>query len=134
MPAPEVMTLARTWFRYAEEDLAAAEHIAGEADVQPRHACWLAQQAAEKALKTALVVEQTDFPRSHDLEQLQVLIPDSWAVHTLDLDLATLSRWATDARYPGAAEATRDNALRAVAIARDVVASVRADLRTKGVA
>lgn len=44
----------------------------------PRHVCWLAQQATEKALKAILVFLQIDFPRRHDLDALRNLIPDGW--------------------------------------------------------
>jgi hypothetical protein len=37
------------WLRYAREDLVAAEALVGQRTVAPRHVCWLAQQAAEKA-------------------------------------------------------------------------------------
>lgn len=53
-----------TWLRYAEEDLATAEAIVGSrlAGVL-RQACFLAQQAAEKALKSVLVGSGIDFPK-----------------------------------------------------------------------
>lgn len=53
---------ARRWLRYAQEDLVAAEAMVGQPKMAPRHACWLAQQAAEKALKAVLVFLQIDFP------------------------------------------------------------------------
>ena len=40
----------------------------------PRHACWLSQQAAEKALKAALVLERVEFPFTHDLDALRNLL------------------------------------------------------------
>ena len=46
------------------------------ASIVPRHVCWLAQQAAEKAIKAVLVFLQIDFPRSHDLDALRNLAPD----------------------------------------------------------
>ena len=52
----------RRWLQYAEEDLWAAERMLHQEDALPRHICWLAQQAAEKTLKAALVFVQVEFP------------------------------------------------------------------------
>jgi HEPN domain-containing protein len=43
------------WLRFAREDLAASERLTVEDDTVPRIAGYLAQQAAEKALKAVLV-------------------------------------------------------------------------------
>ncbi|MGH2353766.1 MAG: HEPN domain-containing protein [Chloroflexota bacterium] len=56
------------WLRYAREDLVAAQLLVTLSQATPREACWLAQQAAEKALKAGLVFLQTDFPKSHNLK------------------------------------------------------------------
>ena len=58
----------RRWLRYAQEDLLAAEAMLAATRARPRHVCWLAQQAAEKAIKAVLVFLQIDFPRTHDLD------------------------------------------------------------------
>jgi HEPN domain-containing protein len=93
---PEHVEAALTWLRYADEDLALAEQA-----LVPRLACSLAQQAAEKALKAALVVRATDFPRTHDLVRLRRLLPASSPAAGEAPDLGTLSQLATEARYPG---------------------------------
>ena len=49
------------WLRYATGDLDAAKRLPG--NEPSRHACRLSRQAAEKALKGALVLEET--LRSH---------------------------------------------------------------------
>ena len=53
----------RRWLCYAQENLGAAEAMLGRASIVPRHVCWLAQQAAEKAIKAVLVFLQIDFPQ-----------------------------------------------------------------------
>lgn len=63
-PDKEHLQEARRWLVYARDDLAAAEVLAGDPDVSPRQACWLAQQAAEKALKAALCFLQSDFGKT----------------------------------------------------------------------
>jgi len=126
-------TEARRWLRYAREDLEAAEAMLGQARVQARHVCWLAQQAAEKAIKAGLVFLQIDFPRSHDLDALCNLVPEDWTTRSKHPDLAELTEWAVEARYPGDwPEATLDDARRAVEQARRVWESVHADLAWRG--
>ena len=79
----------RRWLRYAREDLEAAETLLAQKAVVPRHLCWLAQQAVEKALKAVLVFVGVDFPRRHDLDALRNLIPTGWQVKEEHPDLAT---------------------------------------------
>ena len=66
----------------------------------PRNAAWLAQQAAEKAIKAALVAEQRPFPFIHDLPRLLNLLPVAWRVRDVNADWSGLSRHAVEARYP----------------------------------
>jgi HEPN domain-containing protein len=70
----------RRWLRYAREDLRAAQELAKNPELAPRHVCWLAQQCAEKALKAVLVFLDIDFPHRHDLDALRNLIPDGWQI------------------------------------------------------
>ena len=120
---------ASRWLRYAQEDLAAAETMLAQRDAIPRHVCWLAQQAAEKAVKAVLVFLQIDFPRSHDLDALRNLIPDGWQLKRDHPDLAALTEWAVEARYPGEwPDAVEKDARLAVEQGRAVLNSVDADL------
>ena len=129
----EVEDETRRWLRYAAEDIQAAQHSAETADFAPRHACWLAQQAAEKALKAIFVFLQEDFPFTHDLDRLRNLIPEGWNVRREHSDLASLSEWAAEARYPGSGpDATRQAAQEAVQQAKDVLKTVRSDLEQRG--
>ena len=80
MSDPEYREEALRWLRFAREDLAEAERLLRFPDAVPRHICWLAQQAAEKALKAALILEGVEFPYRHDLDALRNLLPDGWAV------------------------------------------------------
>jgi HEPN domain-containing protein len=135
MNEPDLAAEVHRWLRFAEEDLVAAETVCTEPEFVPRHACWLAQQAAEKALKAALVSAQVDFPFRHDLDALRNLLPDGWQVKQEQPDLAELTEWAVEARYPGDwPDATEVDARRAVEQARAVFESVRADLTRRGIA
>ena len=94
----ELVDEARRWLRFATEDLDVAQRLLAADGTPPRHACSLAQQAAEKALKAALVLEGIDFPFRHDLDALRNLLPDPWSVRRTHTDLAQLTEWAVEAR------------------------------------
>ena len=134
MSDPELRAEALRWLVFSREDLAVAERLLGLPEAVPRHICWFAQQAAEKALKAALILEGVDFPFRHDLDALRNLLPDGWTVKKKFPDLAELTVWAVEARYLGDwPEATRDDAERAVAQARAVLESIILDFKRRGV-
>ena len=131
-PDPVVQE-ARRWLRFSEEDLDVALRLLSSSPSAPRHACWLSQQATEKALKAALVLEEVEFPFTHDLDALRNLLPGSWSVRDTHPDLAELTEWAVETRYPGDwPEHTDADATRAVSQARSVHDSVAAEFRRRG--
>jgi len=87
----------QTWLAFAREDLEAAKHVMY---VSARNACFLAQQAAEKALKAVLVREQVPFPKTHHLEQLRLLLPEALGRRLEEEDFSGLTSWAVASRYP----------------------------------
>ncbi len=97
MNAPE----AKRWLAYARSDLNAGFALLRVPEHYPRQACFLAQQAAEKALKAILVLLEIEFPFTHDLDRLRDLLPEGWRVKSKQPDLADLTIWAVEARYPG---------------------------------
>ena len=134
MSDPKHVEEARRWLRYAREDLATAASIVDTGSGVPRQACWLAQQAAEKGIKAALVFLEVDFPKTHDLDVLRNLLPWDWAIRIEPLDLSQLSEWAVEGRYPGDwADAMHGDAVQAVAVAKSVLEAVGNDLRRCGV-
>ena len=65
-------------------------------------ACWHIQQSLEKAIKAALIAEGIDPPYTHDLVALLAALPSKWKGGLKDIiDLARVSSWTTEARYPG---------------------------------
>jgi HEPN domain-containing protein len=123
----------RLWLRYAQGDLRAAEAAVRQPEFEPRHACFQAQQAAEKALKAVLVFLRRDVPRIHDLDALIDALPQDWPVVQEYPDLANLTDWAVNARYPLAGqEPTHEDAEEAVRQARAVLDSVQRDLIAHG--
>ncbi|MDE0427106.1 MAG: HEPN domain-containing protein [Candidatus Poribacteria bacterium] len=121
------------WLRHAEEDLTTAETLLGHPHVPPRQVCWHAHQAAEKALKAALIFLQIDFRRTHDLNVLRDLLPERWQLKTALPNLRGLNRWAIEARYrEDGREATETDASTAVEHARAVWTSVSTELAQHG--
>lgn len=127
--ADETAATGLQWWRYAEDDLQVAQALHDAEPMFSRAVCLHAQQAAEKALKAALVFLQIDFPRTHSLQRLVRFLPGTWTRPGSDDDLVWLTTWAIASRYPdSAADATADDAQRALAQAAAVIEAVRGDL------
>ncbi len=95
------LELAGNWLEQARRDLDTARYLFEGARYDA--ACFSARQAAEKALKAALIWLAGDRPRTH---QLGVLI-DEVASHRADAveslgDLAGLDPYYVTTRYPDA--------------------------------
>lgn len=134
MSEPELLGETGRWLRFAREDLSAAERTVERREV-PRHACFLSQQAAEKAVKAALVFLQVEFPYRHDLALLRTYLPDGWLLKEKPTDLDDLSQWAVEGRYPGTPrEASEKDAETAVRLARKALEAALEDLERHGYA
>jgi len=128
-PTDEARLEALRWLSTEKEDLHGAAAMLERDDVAPRLACFLAQQAAEKALKARLIGHGIAFPRIHDLLALRALLPAYESAGLDDADLAELSAWAVEARYPGdLPEATSADARTAFADARAIIDTARGDI------
>ncbi|MBD2429341.1 HEPN domain-containing protein [Phormidium sp. FACHB-1136] len=133
MSKPEHHLESARWLRYAAEDLKAAVALLGQSAVEPRHICFLSQQAAEKSLKAALIFAQIKFPFRHDLDELKNLVPRGWALSRCSVDLAELTEWAVEARYPtDDDDPTWEEAHRAVEQARAIYEATHSDLQGRG--
>ena len=119
----------REWLRVADEDLQLMRVIATN-NAPARGIAFHAQQAADKALKAALVFEGIDPPRTHSLNELRNLLPVSWRVRSEYPELGPLSLWATEGRY--SFELPTQSADEALRQAEGIVASVLADLAARG--
>jgi HEPN domain-containing protein len=71
----DARTLAKEWYRKAEDDLLSVRAILKEG--APSTACFLSQQIAEKYLKGHLVFLAAPFPKVHDLLELETLLAPS---------------------------------------------------------
>lgn len=133
MPTADRLADTARWLRHAEEDLITAATFLRHQHVPPRQACLWAQQAAEKALKAVLIFLQIDFRRTHDLNVLRDLLPESSHLKTALPNLGDLNRWAVGARYPDEVqEPTQANASEAVEQARAVWTAASTELTQHG--
>ena len=139
MPDPEaVVEVARSWLRGARSDLVMARKALADRDaVDPWVASFHAQQAAEKIMKAALIIEQIRFPRTHELERLRSLLPAGWELPDRET-LAGLSRFAVAGRYPeslfdAGPEPTWADAEEAVRLAESVETAVLNAARSRGI-
>lgn len=127
------VTAASDWLEFALGDLAASKSRPGN-HALPRHVAYHAQQAVEKALKAALVLEGLDPPKVHDLDELRNLLPAGWQVKKRPASLSQLSDYAVDSRYPDfAVQVTPLQSAVAVRQAMAVVRLVREDFERRGI-
>jgi HEPN domain-containing protein len=123
---------AKVWLGYSESDLRAANTLLQSEEFFPLQICFLAQQCTEKGIKAILVFEEVNFPKIHDLDRLRDLVPEGWRLKRQFPDLAELTIWAIEARYPGdmpdVTEAEAKNTLR---LAESVFETVSAELKQR---
>jgi len=134
MQDDDYLVEGRRWLDYARGDLQAAQAAINQTDFEPRHVCFFAQQAAEKAIKAVLVFLHRNVPRTHDLDALVDKLPRDWQLVQEFDDLAGLTDWAVGARYPEPEqEPSGADAEDAARQARALYAAVRRDLIAHGV-
>ncbi len=126
------MSDAKRWLDYAETDLRAAHALLESGDFFPRQICFLSQQCGEKAIKAILVFEEVNFPKNHDLDRLRDLIPEGWKFKESFPDLAELTIWAVESRYPGdMPDVLEHEARETLRLAESVFDAVKAELEAK---
>jgi HEPN domain-containing protein len=123
---------ARIWLNYAKTDIHAAEALLESREFFPRQICFFAQQCAEKSIKAILAFEGVDFPKSHDLDRLRDLIPDGWDFKETFPDLAELTIWAIESRYPGnIPDVVESEARETIQLAKAVFDAVKEELKKR---
>lgn len=113
---------ARAWLAKAHMDLKAAVHELTAALPFTADAVFHAQQAAEKSMKGFLAWHDTPFRKTHDLAEIGRLCAGiAPSLEALLMRAAVLTQYAWKFRYPGEPEEpSRDEAERAIALAREV--------------
>jgi HEPN domain-containing protein len=126
---------AEAWLRQARSDLDASRCMAAQAF--HAQACYLAGQAAEKALKALLVAAGITPPYSHSLERfVEMLRTQGLNTQALaELHLKPLTRMNSETRYPQGDEAPADlfdanDSQAALATAEAVLRIAAAELRS----
>jgi HEPN domain-containing protein len=106
MPDESTSELAHQWLEKATEDREAARRLTDLPHVCSFHC----QQAAEKGIKALLVLREVEFARTHDIDILLRQLGDQGLTpgHIDSEDLAALTRFAVDTRYPPETSTTRE--------------------------
>ena len=116
----ELLDHANLLLARAADDLLVAETFLARGQAL-RPVAFHAQQAAEKSIKALLTLENGDYPRTHDMEELLDTlgtrvpgVADMWE------GLIPLSRFAVDTRYGEAPDPEPQDVAAAVSAARGV--------------
>jgi len=113
--------LVRGWLEKARRDIETAVRELRRAEPFTDIVCFHAQQAAEKYLKAYLTSQESDFPRTHALEDLLLLAAQKEPEFLSFKDEVTLlTPYAVETRYPEFQEPLLEDAQEAVRIARAV--------------
>lgn len=99
-PTPEQLEVAELLARRAAGDLKVAQKLAPDPEIDEGAIGFHGQQAVEKALKVALTLAGSDFPKTHDLEFLIGLARKTSVPVPEDVAAAGWpTPWAADFRY-----------------------------------
>jgi HEPN domain-containing protein len=104
MRSPEEIKkeFTHSWLCKAEEDFRTSMHLAKAGMNFAYGAVFHAQQAVEKYLKACLVWEQIEFPKTHDIAALLLLISHRQTdLAKVLADAANLTPYGVTYRYPG---------------------------------
>lgn len=123
----DVCAVAAEWVEKAEHDLANATYTLGMGDACPTDTvCFHAQQCIEKYLKALLVWLQIPFPKTHDVAEISLLLPEGQRPVLSAEETRKLTAYATVTRYPGDYDPILlMEARRAVRLARRVRGALR---------
>lgn len=114
---------ARQWLGKAERDLLNARNTLSTMgdDCPYDTVCFHAQQAAEKCIKAVLTRLQTEFPKSHDIGELVLLLPKTARPAISVQEQRELTSYAVAARYPAMGEdPSRKDAAAALGTAEEI--------------
>jgi HEPN domain-containing protein len=121
---------AAEWLRHAESDLTYAKLGEVQPAILRNQVAFHAEQAAEKAFKAVLVHAAVEFPRTHDLQSLLLLLRNNGISMQPEIEQASaLTRFAVEARYPGDIEPiTQEEVALAIEMAKRAVAWARVQI------
>jgi len=120
---PNEVGTPHDWLRRAKSNLIRAKQPKPE-EVLWEDLCFDTQQAAEKALKAALLARGIPFRFAHDIAELLTLLENQGVILSEEIKAsAELTDYSVESRYPGPFEpVTEEEFNRALKIAETVVA------------
>jgi len=127
---------AQAWFKIAHEDMAAAEQLLQSSIY--RMVCLHSQQAVEKTLKALLTERGVEFKRTHNIVDLLSLLSAQGLPVDVSHEEAGFLNAVYRSRYPAEAgllpqgEPTTDDARKALALGRKVLAQGQRLLEQRG--
>ena len=125
-PDQVIWDLVQEWLGKADSDLLAARVLLGAELPGYDAVAFHSQQAAEKLLKALLVRHQVEFPKTHDLGELMLLLKPFHPRLGEDLvEAEALTPHAVDSRYPGFEVVSNDEARALLELAEGVERRVR---------
>lgn len=125
---------ASRWLAFARGDIETARAFLGSTAVPNRNTAYMAQQAAEKAMKAVVLLDNLPFEMTHDLAAIQAQAPSDFSNPASTMDLAWLADIETLARYPDEGDTvTIDDAERAVGIANAILTAAAGHFAARGV-
>ena len=123
--ANEYLDDAKEWLSFAEADLGVAEHLNKTYHPKPREIiCFHCQQAAEKAVKSIIVLNgsQGGIPKKHDLFLLLNQIKNMVSIEENYYDYADiLAPYSVAMRYPNELFLEDRHAEKAIQMANEFV-------------
>lgn len=132
-PSADYVAEARRWLAFARGDLDSAQALI-QTTTPNRNVGYLAQQAAEKALKAVILLGNASFQMTHNLTALGAQLPSDFPSPVATEALAWLADLETMARYPDEGDTiTMDDAKKAVELANTILAAVASHFSSHGV-
>jgi HEPN domain-containing protein len=124
---------AGRWLAFARGDRDSAAALLGTRTPN-RNVGHLAQQAAEKALKAVILLDNAPFEMTHDLNAVAAQLPADFHSPVDTSGFAWLADLETSARYPGEGDTiTSDDARTAAGMADAILAAVAAHFASRGI-
>ena len=118
--------IAAEWFNYAQQDFTSAQYLAEMPTSPMENICFLCQQAAEKALKGYLILNDVpEPPLTHDLGWLsKMCVEKDPNFEQIEESSINLTPYGVRARYPFQIDITRKDMFRALKDADKVIGFV----------
>ena len=94
-------SIVKEWLDFANRDISSARYLLGMNPVPLEIVCYHCEQAAEKALKGYLILQDYEPPRAHDLRLLCKMCADiDKTFDTISQSCVNLTPYGIQPRYP----------------------------------